>query len=270
MLTVAGLLAYSDFYGTHPQISEFSEASGYSPPTVFNFFLSDDSATDVYAGNQTNAPLAIEVLAKATAKPYVFSSQFHILALASVICKPVFSVYPDIPGISAVRNSMHGVCYPRQRIVDHDSPPSQDFDPVHIMWTRATTSPLHGWTPNHFVPLIIQPDAQQKSDPEFLSYAEVVTRGKKGLQKFSHSKEEKKRENIELHTSSRIPGMKVDDFKRKKADTSFLSEENQPKTDVKLPEGKQQMLAVDTSRNSQQISSIKSRDKALRREARNS
>ena len=40
--------------------------------------------------------------------------------------------------------------------------------------------------------------------------------------------------------------MKVDDFKRKKADTSFLSKENQPKTDVKLPEGKQQMLAVDT------------------------
>ena len=89
---------------------------------------------------------------------------------------------------------MHGVCYPRQRIVDHDSPPSQDFDPVHIMWTRATTSPLHGWTPNHFVPLIIQPDAQQKSDPEFLSYAEVVMRGKKRLQKFSHSKEEKKEE----------------------------------------------------------------------------
>ena len=141
--------------------------SGYSPPTVFNIFLSDDSATDVYAGNQTNAPLTIEVLAKATAKPYVFSSQFHILALASVIRKPVFSVYPDIPCIYTVRNSMHGVCYPRQRIVDYDSPPSQDFDPVHIMWTRATTSPLHGWTPNHFVPLIIQPDAQQKSDPEF-------------------------------------------------------------------------------------------------------
>ena len=38
LLTVAELLAYSDFYGTHPQISEFSEASGYSPPTVFNIF----------------------------------------------------------------------------------------------------------------------------------------------------------------------------------------------------------------------------------------
>ena len=79
------------------------------------------------------------------------------------------------------------------------------FAPVHIMWTRATTSPpLHGWTPNHFVPLMIEPDAQQKSVSECLSYTEVVTRGKKRLQKFFYLREEKNRENVEIHTSSRI------------------------------------------------------------------
>ena len=109
--------------------------------------------THTYAGNQDNALLAIEVLAKATAKPYIFSSQFHILALASVIRMPIFSVYPDIPSISAIKNAMHGVCYPRQRIDDSSS--NQEVDPVRIMWTRATPSQLRGWRPNHFVPLLI-------------------------------------------------------------------------------------------------------------------
>ena len=43
----------------------------------------------------------------------IFSSQFHILALASVIRRPIFSVYLDIPGITAIRNAMHGVQYLR-------------------------------------------------------------------------------------------------------------------------------------------------------------
>ena len=44
LLTVAELFAHSDFYGTHPQINQFSEASGYSPAAIFNLFLSDDAA----------------------------------------------------------------------------------------------------------------------------------------------------------------------------------------------------------------------------------
>ena len=222
LLTVSELFAHSDFYGTHPQISQFSKASGYSPATIFNIFLSDDAATDTYTGNQDNALLAIEVLAKATAKPYIFSSQFHILALASVIRMPVFSVYPDILGISAIKNAMHGICYPRQRLVD-DSSPSQEVDPIHIMWTRAAPSQLRGWRPNHFVPLLIQPDDQRENIHEFLSFSEVVRRGRKRLQQFSYPKEEEnEQENFYIKPSplQRTPVRNVNDINRKQADVS--------------------------------------------------
>ncbi len=115
----------------------------YSPATISNIFLSDDSATEVYNGNQENAPLVIEVLAKVTVKPYIFPSQFHILALASVIRMPIFSVYPDILGITAIRNAMYGVCYPRQMLVEGSSP-GQEVNSVHQMWSRALPSQLRG------------------------------------------------------------------------------------------------------------------------------
>jgi hypothetical protein len=93
----------------------------------------------VHNGNQENAPLGVDVLAEVTAKPSIFSSQFYILAPASSI----FSLYPDIPGITANRNAIHGVCYPRQMLVEGSSP-GQEVNSVHQMWSRALPSQLRG------------------------------------------------------------------------------------------------------------------------------
>ena len=182
LLTVAELFANSDFYADHPQIAECSQASGYSEWAIFNILLSDDSATKMFAGNPNNASRAIECLAKVSAKPYVFSSQFHILALASIIGRPIFSVYPHIPGAMAIKNAFHRICYPRESFMENSS--LFAADPVYIMWTRANISPLRGWTPNHFAPLV--PKAHESS-----SYAEVVARGRKRMQKFSFEKKMK-------------------------------------------------------------------------------
>ena len=152
LLTVAELFANSNFYATHPQIAQFSQVSGYSKEAIFNMFLSDETASRAYDRRASHATYAIEVLAKETARPYVFSSQFHMLALSSVIGLPIFSVYPDIPGISHIKNSFHGICIPREHFLEDGSIVAAD--PIHIMWTRATRSPLRGWTPNHFAPLI--------------------------------------------------------------------------------------------------------------------
>ena len=146
LLTVAKLFANSNFYATHPQIAQFSQVSGYSKEAIFIMFLSDDTASRAYDGRASHAAYAIEVLAKETARPYVFSSQFHMLALSSVIGLPIFSVYPNIPGISCIKNSFHGICIPREHFLEDSSIVAAD--PIHIMWTRATHSPLRGWTPN--------------------------------------------------------------------------------------------------------------------------
>ena len=92
LLTVSELFAYSEFYANHPQIAEIAATSNYSMSAIFNIYLSDKKAEDTYRGRSDNAARSIEVLATETAKPFVFSSQFHVLALASVIGKPVLSV----------------------------------------------------------------------------------------------------------------------------------------------------------------------------------
>ena len=250
LLTVAELFAHSEFYANHPQISQFSQACIYSSSAIFNIFLSDDSATGVYKGNQENARLAIEVLAKATAKPYIFSSQFHILALASVIRMPIFSVYPDIPGMSAIRNAMHGVCYPRQMLVDGLTS-CQQVDRIHIMWTTAAQKQMRGWRPNHFVPLLIRPNDQGESVPEFLSYAPEVRGGRKRpAQQSPYPKEDKKvQQSFQAKTSPPkiAPVIKVDDANCKQEDKNSPPRKTQQKHDIKLTQVKQQKLTSYTS-----------------------
>ncbi len=150
LLIVAELFAYSDFYGNHPQLVQFLQKSGYSKATVFNIFLIDDMAMDVYGGKSNNAPCAVESLAMSIAKLYIFSSQFHILALSSVIGRTIYTIYPIIPHNTAIRNAIHGICYPRQHF--QEALPIDDKQVVflHIMWTRCTNSPLHGWKPIPF------------------------------------------------------------------------------------------------------------------------
>ena len=73
-----------------------------------------------------------------------------------------------------------------------DSFPSEEVNPVHVMWSRASPSQLCGWRPNNFVPVLIKTDDQQEGVPKFSSNAEVVTKRRKLLQQFSYPKEKKK------------------------------------------------------------------------------
>ena len=91
LLTVAGLLAYSKFYSQHPQLAYASQASGYSVPAILTIFLSNEKAEEAYNGNINNVPRAIKVLAQETAKPFVYSRQFHILVLSIMWKKTIHS-----------------------------------------------------------------------------------------------------------------------------------------------------------------------------------
>ena len=139
-----------------------TQVSGYSVPALINILLSNEKAEKLY-GETGSVSRAIEALAEETAKLYVYSSQFHIMALASVIQKPIKVVYPDIPTTIRIKKALHCVLHPGE-ISDCQS------DLICIMWTRTNISSLHGWEPNHFVPLL----SKSKRSNLRLSFADAV------------------------------------------------------------------------------------------------
>ena len=121
LLTVSELFAYANFYAQHPQFEEVSTAADYTTSAIICLFLSENKALDTYKGNFSSATQAIQVLAQQTAKSYVYSPQFHILALASVINKPIFVAYPDIPSVWRIKLACHGCFYPREALQNNAS-----------------------------------------------------------------------------------------------------------------------------------------------------
>ena len=157
MLTAAELFAHSDFYSNHPQLPRCAQEADFSAGTLVAIFLSNKKAEEVFNGDKKKIKSAIEMLALETAKPYEYASPFVILALASVLGRPIFSVYPDIPSTVSIKRAIHGIFYPRQPLTSADLYDNAGKNNVcYIMWTRASWAPLANWKPNHFVPLVSQ------------------------------------------------------------------------------------------------------------------
>lgn len=79
------------------------------------------------------------------------------MGLATVIKRPIFSVYPNAN--LALRPLMHGLIHPRLC-----SP--ADASPVHIMWSRdgnLDNRPGAIFQPHHFVPLVCGDDSEMAS-----------------------------------------------------------------------------------------------------------
>lgn len=70
---------------------------------------------------------AVKAEAAGTSEDKVWSGLVHFMGLATVIKRPIFSVYPNEN--LALRLLMHGLMHPRLC-----SP--ADVSPVHVMWLR--------------------------------------------------------------------------------------------------------------------------------------
>ena len=127
---------------------------------------------DTFNGDFTKLILAIQVLAQQTAEPTVYARQFHILALASVIDKPIFPAYPDIPSAWAVKLASHGYIHPRNAFQSELSRKIR-VTPSLSCGLEPTECHFKGREPNHFV-LLVQASAISSSK----SYATVVAEGK--------------------------------------------------------------------------------------------
>ena len=151
MLTAAELFAHSEFYARHPHLENFAKAAKYTLPSIVAIFLSHNKAENAFSGNLNNAPKAIEILAQETAKPYVYSSPFIILALSSVIGQPIFAVYPDEPSALSMKLATHGFYYPRNAVIAGLNLDDIKSNAIYVMWTRTDLLPIKPWCPNHFV-----------------------------------------------------------------------------------------------------------------------
>ena len=94
-------------------------------------------------GSQTEA---VKAEAIASCKIGVWGSLLHVMAFASVIRRPIYSLYPDIN--FRFRPLMQQLLNPRHSALD------DGHDPVYLMWSREESpynQPNAWYKPNHFV-----------------------------------------------------------------------------------------------------------------------
>ncbi len=148
------------FYAQHPKFSSFP-SDGRHPNTVFSLCLTKSSDKAFHDNNQ-DRQMAIWSEARAASTPKKWSGYFHVLALSSVLARPVFSTYPNCQ--SWTRDFVHGIVYPRLAI---------HTDPVFLLWSRegSDTRPGAWYEPNHFVPLYVTEKPDDSGEVEDKSAA---------------------------------------------------------------------------------------------------
>ncbi|KAJ7376300.1 hypothetical protein OS493_035661 [Desmophyllum pertusum] len=100
---------------------------------------------------------AIKAEALAGGENGVWGSLLHMMALASVIRRPIFSLYPEVD--FRYRPLMYKLLNPRLPRMD------DEMEPVRLLWSREGSldnRPNAWYTPNHIVPVIWIPDASSE------------------------------------------------------------------------------------------------------------
>ena len=155
VLTACELYLNAEFYANHSKIYQASGDSSYSEKTLFTLMLTAAGENEWQVSS--SKVKAVKAEAAGISEDKVWSGLVHLMGLATVIKRPIFSVYPNAN--LALRPLMHGLIHPRLC-----SP--ADVSPVHIMWSRdgnLDNRPGAVFQPNHFVPLVCRDDSEMPS-----------------------------------------------------------------------------------------------------------
>ena len=161
-LLVAGeLYVNANYYACHPHFQTPFAQTHYSHHGIFALTLSCDYKD---FGNKENI---VRQEAIATCTPQKWGAFLQIMALSTVLGRPLFSVYPPVH--NSIRAVLHGKVFPRpqQRLQRefreaHSSP----RETIYIMFTRdSNLNSMSGvaFQPNHFVPLFPAKHREVKS-----------------------------------------------------------------------------------------------------------
>lgn len=107
LLTALELSMNNGYYAEHPKL-QVSSSGSFCKATLFTICLSKlgMSVWDI----SKNPTKAIQAEAQVASKPKEWAGMFHLMALASVIGWPIFSVYPNVPLV--FRELLHGMVQP--------------------------------------------------------------------------------------------------------------------------------------------------------------
>ena len=106
-------------------------------------FYSDEYANEVLSNGEIERLYEREVLKICKNKSYM--GIWQVFALASVLCRPIYSVYPNL-GNPNVRRDLHRMIQPRE---------IQSKETSFIMWTTTRNDMRrNNWVPNHFIVLL--------------------------------------------------------------------------------------------------------------------
>ena len=151
LLTTLELYTNSTFYAKHPAFQEYAGGveNGYDEDTLFTLCLTAEGMAKWQDGNDRMS--AIKGEAKRCSKKQEWCGIFHLMALASILGRPLYSVYPNAG--SALRELLHRKINPR--VLDQDA-----LDTIYIMWSRdgaLDSDPGRCFQPNHFIPIFKVP-----------------------------------------------------------------------------------------------------------------
>lgn len=153
-ILVAGELYFNaEYYANHEifrstpiKLSEVQESM------LFTVALSADGYKMLASGGSKIDAIKAEALAGC--KNGVWGSLLHVMALASVIRRPIYSLYPEVN--FRYRPLMQKLLNPREARMNGE------VIPVFLLWSREGSldnRPNAWFTPNHFVQVILIADA---------------------------------------------------------------------------------------------------------------
>ena len=155
-LLVAGELFFLPDYYVQTIKDRFLEAENsipFSEATVFSTILTEAGEKEMTSSK--NQVEAVRAEARNTCIKDNWNGMIQMLALATVLKRPVFSIYPEAnPGLRPI---FHWKILPRMA-----EESTVTFDQIQIIWTRdGNLDPRSNavFQPNHFVPVVISTDA---------------------------------------------------------------------------------------------------------------
>ena len=149
MLTAIELFENASYYANHPRFREALQSGcPFGDATIFTLALKESGMAEWERSN--NRVSAIQREAIGGCQIGEWSSLIHIMALSTVIGRPIFTIYPSCS--KAIRPLLQGLIKPRIQTSNKIS----DNNCFYILWSRdggLDNRPNAVYVPNHFVPL---------------------------------------------------------------------------------------------------------------------
>lgn len=159
LLVALELLLNTDYYIHHPRLTSFSNTDSHHPDTLFSLCLTTNS-DQVFHDKSRSREEAIWSEARVASKSYEWSGFFHVAALSSVLCRPIFSAYPHCN--TWICDFLHCEIGPRNHTL-------LSSETLFLLWSREGNLDNRAsvwFSPNHFVPLYTTVENEQKCQPE--------------------------------------------------------------------------------------------------------